>query len=150
LGIWGCGKRLNGIRHTALRCDAVWRMFYREIRGFAFMSTGITGIGKELGFISMQQLVDFSDVGRICRYGMYVMNPARLGVNAIMDFHAKVSLVAFLGLMHVWIPFALAFLVELGALIRGASTIVPCLSVNLSAARYWLIVVNRTSVSLFF
>ena len=67
----------------------------------------------------MQQLVNFGDVGGIGRGSVYVMNQAGLGVNANVGFHAEVPLLAFLGLVHVRIPFALGILGRAGRIDQG-------------------------------
>ena len=54
------------------------------------------------------------------------MHRPAVDIRADMDLHAEIPLLALLGLVHLRVAFPLAFLVEVGAWMIVASTIVPC------------------------
>ena len=60
----------------------------------------------------------------IGRGGIGRVNQVEIFVHPYVDFHPVVPLVAFFGLVHLWIPITdFCLLVELGAAIKVASTI---------------------------
>jgi hypothetical protein len=76
-------------------------------------------------FIAVQQRGGLRDVGSVGRGADHRVHQSRLGVHANVGLHAKVLSVSLLGLVHLGIVAWLAFLVELGAAMMVASTMVP-------------------------
>src|SRR5690606_3340835 len=76
---------------------------------WSFLETCITRIRTADILLTMQQLRDSRHVCDARRSAVNVMHQPRLNIGADMRLHAEEVLVAFLGLMHLWI--ALAFLV---------------------------------------
>lgn len=62
------------------------------------------------------------NVGCRCYDGVHDLLRA---IDADVHFHPEVPLIALLGLMHLRIAFAILILVDLGAVMIDASTIVP-------------------------
>jgi hypothetical protein len=67
-----------------------------------------------------------------------------------MGFHAEVPLISLLGLMHVRIALALGILGGAGCIDQGGIDNGALFEVSPLAARCWLMVRNRVSVSVFF
>ena len=62
----------------------------------------------------MQQITQLIEVMPAGRGGDQAVGQATLGIDTNVGPHAKVPLIAFLGLMHLRIALLLLFLVELG------------------------------------
>ena len=77
------------------------------------------------GLVAMQQIGQYRAFSDIGRGGDHRMDQLGAAVDTNMRLHAEVPLVALLRLMHLRSRALLAFLVEEGALIMVASTIVP-------------------------
>jgi hypothetical protein len=54
----------------------------------------------------VEQLGSSCEVVHIGRSGLHRVDQTALGIDPNVDFHAEVPLVAFLGLVHFWIPLA--------------------------------------------
>src|SRR5690606_20725868 len=70
------------------------------------LDAGITRIGADNVFLAMQQLVDLGDVPHVSRRTYHAMHQARFVIDADVGLHAKVILVALLGLVHLWVALA--------------------------------------------
>lgn len=97
----------------------------------------ISRITPDSRFITMQQITQdgrVMHVGGRCRH---TVDQLRLAIDTGVRFHTKVPLVALASLVHLRISRSfLWFLVELGALMMVASTIVPRLTLMPFSARY--------------
>src|SRR5215470_4120920 len=87
------------------------------------------------GLVAVQQIGQHRAVGDIGRRGRHRVDQLAPAVDANMRLHPEVPLVSFLGLMHLGIAGLSAFLVEDGALMMVASTIVPVATFRPFAAR---------------
>ena len=87
------------------------------------LHAGITRVGTDNIFIAMQQLSDLRYIGHIRRCAVDVVHQARLSIGTDMRLHAEEILISLFCLMHFRIAFT--FLVELGAWMMVASTMVP-------------------------
>jgi putative Mn2+ efflux pump MntP len=76
----------------------------------ALLDTGVTSIGVDRALLAVQQFGNLSE--------------PRLNVGTNMGLHFEEILITFLRLMHHWIAFTVLVLVELGAWIIVASTMV--------------------------
>ena len=83
----------------------------------------------------MHQRMRLTDVADIGRSANDRMDQTRLGVDADVSLHAEMPVVAFLRLMHLGVAGLALFLVEGGAFIKVASTMVPSRRINLRSAR---------------
>lgn len=63
--------------------------------------TPVAGVGKDIGFSTMQQRMGLGDVVRIGRCGDHGVNQSGVGIRTDVGFHAVVPLVAFFGLVHI-------------------------------------------------
>src|SRR5215472_6951837 len=92
-------------------------------------------VAPHAGFVPVQQIGQHRTVGDIGRRRHRRVDQLAAAVDAKMRLHAEIPLVALLRLMHLGIARLLAFLVEQGALIMVASTIVPVATFSPLAAK---------------
>ena len=77
--------------------------------------------------LAVKQSAQHRAVVHVCSGRCYAVDRSCPAIQADVRFHPEVPLIALLGLMHLGIAFAFRVLVELGALMIVASTIVPVL-----------------------
>src|SRR5215510_14713796 len=97
--------------------------------------TAIGLIAPHAGFVPVQQLGQHRTVGDIRRRRHCRVDQLAAAVDAEMRLHAEIPLVALLCLMHLGIAGLLCILVEEGALMMVASTIVPVATFSPLAAK---------------
>src|SRR5690349_22709907 len=83
----------------------------------------------------MQQLMRLRHIGDVGRCADHAVHQAALGIDPDMSLHAEVPLVPLPGLCISGSRSPVLFLVELGAVMIVASTIVPCRSNRPDACR---------------
>ncbi len=84
-----------------VRANAAVKLRLHHLR--ALRRAGVTGIGKHLGFVSMQQIGRVGHIAGVGRGGVQSVHQAAIGIGADVGFHAEVPLVALLGGVHVGI-----------------------------------------------
>lgn len=87
------------------RATLTWshRDMPESVSAFSFFNSPIPGIGKDIGFRSMQQGFRLSaDIHMGIGVGN-ALHQTRLSINPNMGHNAKVPLMTFLGLMHLWV-----------------------------------------------
>lgn len=90
-----------------------------------FGRAAVARVSRGISLLAMQQHVRLCHFIDVCSRTLYAVRQARIGIHTNVRLRAEVLLIAFLGLMDLWISFALSILVELGAEIRVESTAVP-------------------------
>ena len=91
----------------------------------------------------MQQITQLIEVMHVGRGGEQAVGQATLGINTNVGLHAKVSLIVFLGLMHLRIALLLFVLGRAGASMMVASTKVPWVIMTPASASQRLMVLNN-------
>ena len=76
----------------------------------SFVGTLITRIGKDDGFLPVQQTIAFGDIGHMAGRAAHRMHQPRVGIHADMGLHPKVPLVALLARMHLRVALAVLVL----------------------------------------
>jgi hypothetical protein len=74
--------------------------------------TGVSGISQDVGFRTVQQFVDLSDICHDGRRTNQAVHQSRRGVDTDVGLHPEVPLplIAFFGLMHLRIALAFSVL----------------------------------------
>ena len=80
---------------------------------WAFVCSLVSSLGIAIRFLSVQKAVGFNYITDIGSGSTYGVHPTRICIHAYVRLHAEVPLVAFLGLMHLWIT-------RCGAVLGGA------------------------------
>src|SRR5436190_14960729 len=106
----------------------------------------VSRISMQAVFIAMQQLSQHIDIRDIRRGRADRVHQSRVGVSAGMHLHAEVPLLTLAGLMHFRVALLLRILVDDGASMIVASTIVPLPTIRPRSDRCALISANTCSV----
>ena len=85
--------------HGHMPCHSRWRVG-------SFIRALVTGVCKDVYFLALQQRISFDHIMRVRSRSSHRMHEPRCSIRADMRFHAKMPLIAFLGLMHLWIALA--------------------------------------------
>src|SRR3546814_19752869 len=81
-------------------------MLFAAIMLGTLRDAGRTRIGAVHVFRALQQLFALVDVRHVSRRTYHAMHQARFVIDADVGLHAKVILVALLGLVHLWVALA--------------------------------------------
>ena len=80
--------------HGHMPCHSRWRVG-------SFIRALVTGVCKDVYFLALQQRISFDHIMRVRSRSSHRMHEPRCSIRADMRFHAKMPLIAFLGLMHL-------------------------------------------------
>lgn len=72
----------------------------------ALVHAPVARVGKDIALLAVQQRSSLGHVVRIGRCGGDGVHQAGIGIGADVGLHSKVPLIAFLGLVHVWVALA--------------------------------------------
>jgi len=75
--------------------------YFTDFMFSAFLDVGITDIGADHVFLSVQQFVDLGDIHDIGRRAHHAVHQARLIIDTDERLHDEVVLVTLLGLVHI-------------------------------------------------
>jgi MFS family permease len=124
------------LTETDIRWIAVGPTLMLCIGGFAFSAVSDHWSRKTVMLVGLQQVGQYRAVGDIGRRSHHRVDQFGAAVDPEMRLHPEIPLVALLRLMHLGSRALSAFLVEDGALMIVASTIVPMATFSPFAARY--------------
>ena len=113
------------LTETDIRWIAVGPTLMLCIGGFAFSAVSDHWSRKTVMLVGLQQVGQYRAVGDIGRRSHHRVDQFGAAVDPEMRLHPEIPLVALLRLMHLGSRALSAFLVEDGALMIVASTIVP-------------------------
>ena len=99
--------------------DVPIRLGVLGLNFFAFLNTPEARVGKDIGFLAVQQGVALGDVIRFGRRGRYAVHQPRIGIDAGVRLHAEVPWIAFLGLVYLRVTLTVLILAGTGCRNHG-------------------------------
>lgn len=106
-GFEPCADGVSGIEILTLARHHGHLPVHRQVLGFwPLVDTAVSRVGRDLRFFAVQEFCCLSHIMNVGGCGDEAMGDAAVGVNANVDFPAKLQLVAFLDLMHLGISMA--------------------------------------------